>query len=103
MVTEEHKDLGKTGQVVMRLMEHLLDKGHYLVLDSGYTSFSLFKVLANRLSEEIAPVSRPPLSQSGETSHVANVLGLRFHEKRDVYFLSTMHRPGLVSTSKKAT
>jgi len=30
-----------------------------------------------------------------------NLLGLRYRDKRDVYFLSTMHRPKLVATPKK--
>ena len=41
---EGNKDLGKTGQVVMRLMDPLLDMGHY----NWYTSFALFKELKAR-------------------------------------------------------
>ena len=36
---EENKDLGKTGQVLMRL----LDRGHHLYVDNWYTSTALFK------------------------------------------------------------
>jgi len=109
---EEYKDLGKTGQVVMRLMEPLLDKGHNLFLDNWYTSFALFKELANRLTPACGTVRKnrarfPPnfvskKLKSGENLHVAkdHVLGLRFRDKRDVFFLSTMHRPKLVSSSK---
>ena len=109
---EEHKDLGNTGQVVMRLMEPLLDEGHNLFLDNWYTSFALFKKLADRLTPACGTVRKnrarfPPTFvskklKSGETLHVVkdHVLGLRFRDKRDVFFLSTMHQPGLVPTQK---
>ena len=109
---EYNKDLGKTGQVVMRLMDPLLDKGHNLFLDNWYTSFALFKALADRLTPACGTVrknrARFPLTfttkklKQGQTLHVAKdqVLGLRFHDKRDVFFLSTMHQPRKVATSK---
>jgi len=38
----------------------------------------------------------------GDTAFVTkdNVLGLRYRDKKDVYFLSTLHRPRLVATKK---
>jgi len=49
---QEKKDdktkLGKTGQVVMRLMQPILDSGHQLYLDNWYTSHALFKTLIDR-------------------------------------------------------
>jgi len=39
----------------------------------------------------------------GERLHITTgeILALRFHDKRDIYFLSNMHRPKLVVTSRK--
>lgn len=41
--------------------------------------------------------------KAGETLHVVNnnILGLPYRDERDVFFLSTLHRPKLVATQKK--
>jgi len=97
----------------MRLMEPLLDMGHNLFVDNWYTSYALFKAMAARVTPACCTLRKvrarfPPSFvskklKSGECLHVPknDVLGLRFHDKRDVYFLSTMHRPQLVSTPKR--
>ncbi|MEO0684629.1 MAG: hypothetical protein AAFY76_06160 [Cyanobacteria bacterium J06649_11] len=108
----ENKHLGKTGQVVMRLMEPLLDKGYRLFVDNWYTSFALFKRLADHQTPACGTVrknrARFPTSfvskklKSGECLYVSqdNVLGMRLHDKRDVFFLSTFHTPKSMATSK---
>ena len=110
---DECKSLGLTGQLVMRLMRPILDKGHMLFVDNWFTSPTLFNLLSihqtpacgtlrkNRAKFPASFTSRK--LQQGESVSVVNdkLLGLRFHDKRDVYFLSTMHRPRLVAIPKK--
>ena len=105
--------LGKTGAIVMRLMEPFLDVGHQLYLDNWYTSFPLFKKLLERKTPACETVrknrARFPVDFTTkkmvreDTSYVVNagVIRLRYKDKKDVYFLSTLHRPKLVSTPKK--
>ena len=48
MVEDEHKNLGKTGAIVVKLMQGLLDQGHHLYLDNWYSSPALYKYLFER-------------------------------------------------------
>lgn len=107
------KTLGLTDQTVLQLMQPILDKGHMLFVDSRFTSPLLFKLLINHGTTACGIVKKhraqfPPQftskkMKSGESSHVVsdNLIGLRYRDKRSIYYLSTMHRPKLVPTMKK--
>ena len=43
--TSVEKEIGKSGAVVLRLMEPLLGKGYHLYTDNWYTSFHLYRYL----------------------------------------------------------
>jgi len=84
-----------------------------LFVDNWFTSPSLFKLLRSHETPDCGTLRKnraqfPPLFTSKkmrarESSSMVNnnLLGLRYRDKRDVYFLSTMHRPKLVATPKK--
>lgn len=111
-LSDELKEIGKTGQIVMRLMAPILDKGHHLFLDNWYTSPPLFRLLSRHQTPACGTVRKnrakfPPefvnkKMKQGEYLHIANngILGVRYRDKRDVFFLSTFHRPRLVATRK---
>ena len=98
--------VGKTGAVVMDLVEDLFHSNHHLNMDNFYTSPILFKLLKERgslaagtarprknyPSEEL---KREKLSKRGEVAWLSwfNSLALRWKDKKDVYFLSTIHAP----------
>ena len=99
-------NVGKTGAVVMELVEDLFHSNHHLYMDNFYTSPILFKLLKERgilaagtarprknyPSEEL---KREKLSKRGEVAWLSwfNSLALRWKDRKDVYFLSTIHAP----------
>jgi len=113
-LTDQEKAIGKTGQIVMRLMAPILDKGHRLFVDNWYTSVPLFRLLRDRSTPACGTVRKnraqfPPefinrKMGQGDYNHVVNVnnamLGMRYRDKRDVFLLSTFHRPKMVATRK---
>lgn len=112
-LTNEEKAMGKSGQVILRLMTGLLDKGHHLYVDNWYTSVPLFKHLSEKQTPCCGTIRKnrgkfPSTFTNmklprGQTLHLVkeNILAIRYHDKRDVFFLTTIHRPKLVATKKK--
>ena len=98
--------LGKTGAVFMELAEDLFHSNHHLYMDNFYTSPILFKLLKER-GILAAGTSRPrknypskelkreKLSKRREVAWLSwfNSLALRWKDRKDVYFLSTIHAP----------
>lgn len=103
--------IGKTGQVVMDLVAELHNTNHHLYVDNFYTSPVLFLLLKER-GILAAGTARPrkgyPHDQLKETvlqkrGDVAwltekdrKMTALRWKDKKDVFFLSTIHPPPVV-------
>ena len=107
------RKLGKSGVVIPRLIDGLLGKGYKLFVDNWYTSEALFAYLQekqtaacgtarkNRLS---LPASlKNPRLQKGEHAfwRKGDMLAVRFNDKKEIYFLSTMHQANIVETGKR--
>jgi len=107
-------NLGKSGAIVLEMMEPLLNKGHQLFIDNWYTSLKLLLNLMTQNTSACGTVRRDrgqfpssftktKLQNRGETIHLTynKILALRYKDKKDVFFLSTMHRPKLLSVNKR--
>ena len=104
---------GKSGAVIPRLMETLLNKGYRLYVDNWYTSQELFTYLhendtaacgtarKNRIKLPRA-FTNAPLAE-GEDSFRRNgdLLAVRFNDKKEIYCLSTIHRANMVNTGRR--
>lgn len=96
----------------MQLMALILNKGHHLFVDNWYIIPSLFRLLSRHDTPVCGTVWKNRARflteiinrkiNKGEYIHVTSdgLLGVRYRDKRDVYFLSTIHRPKLVATRK---
>jgi len=95
-------------------MEPLLNKGHQLFIDNWYTSLKLLLNLMTQNTSACGTVRRDrgqfpssftktKLQNRWETIHLTynKILALRYKDKKDVFFLSTMHRPKLLSVNKR--
>jgi len=94
--------VGKTAQVVGRLMKDLIGNGHHLYVDNFYTSENLFTYLLqnntgacgtarkNRVKLPVEFKSQKLVKGSTDTMHNDQVLAMRFNDKKDVTFLSTI-------------
>ncbi len=112
-ITDEHK-LGKSGAIVLELLIPLLNKGHKLFIDNWYTSLKLLQHLVTKNTGACGTIRRDrgqfpaatftkvKLANRGDTIHLAcdKILALRFKDRKDVFFLSTLHRPKLSATQK---
>lgn len=102
--------LGVTGEVVMKLMEQHLYKGHSLYTDNFYTSPSLSLHLFERQTNSCGTVRQnrkgmPKLKlklSKGETSWQSSdkLLALKWKDRRDVYMLTTMHENEIITLPK---
>jgi len=87
-LSDELKEIGKTGQIVMHLMAPILDKGHHLFLDNWYTSPPLFRLLSRHQTPACGTIRKnrgkfPPefvtkKMKQGEYLHIVNegILGV---------------------------
>lgn len=99
---KDGRAVGKTGAVVMEPVEDLFRSNHHLFMDNFYNSPILFlkergvlaagtsKPRKNYPSEELR---RDNLPRRGEVAWLSwfNSLALRWKDRKDVYFLSTIH------------
>lgn len=104
--------LGKSGAVISRLTENLLNKGYRLYVDNWYTSQVLFNYLhdKNTAACGTARKNRMKLPREftdatlakGEHSFLRNgdLLAVRFNDKKEIYFLSTIHWAHMVNTGR---
>lgn len=109
--TDHTAELDIPGSIVMMLMKNYLDKGHILYVDEGCSSPKLFQLLYERSTGMCGAVRKNcsgfPIFeenlQQGEQSarHTSNLLALKWHDKKDVYMLSTVHDSSMVSTGRK--
>jgi hypothetical protein len=101
-------NLGKTGKVVMDLVEGLYHSNHHLYVDNFYTSPILFMLSKERgiLAAGTARARKgyprdklksTKLSKRGDVTWLAaeghGMTALRWKDKKDVYLLSTIHPP----------
>ena len=107
------RKLGKSGAGIPRPMNGLLGKGYKLFVDNWYTSEALFTYLhekqtaasgtarKNRLSPP--PSLKKPQLQKGEHAfrRKGDMLAVRFNDKKEIYFLSTMHQANIVETGER--
>jgi hypothetical protein len=105
--------LGKSGAVVPRLMEMLLGKGYHVYVDNWYTSENLVECLGENQTAACgtAKKNRLALPASFMKSNLrkgehcfrrnGNILAICFNDKKEVYFLSSIHKYNIVDTRKR--
>ncbi|XP_050295136.1 piggyBac transposable element-derived protein 4-like [Anthonomus grandis grandis] len=89
-------DIGKSGSIVMTLLESYLEKGHTLFVDNWYTSPNLFESLYKSKTTACEKL------QKGEFTYrsTENLLAVRWQDKREVNMLSSCHKPDVEETGK---
>jgi hypothetical protein len=95
----------------MTLMEKYLDKGDILYSDNWYSSPKLFQSLYECSTGACSTVKKnrsgfPKFQrtlQRGEQSvqHTPNMIAIKWHDKKDVFMLSTVHNSTMVLTEKR--
>jgi len=100
-------NLGKSGSIVTSLLDAYLDKGHILYVDNFYSSPALFAHLFYRHTGACGTVrtyrkEMPKKLSKGEIEvfHSTELLALKWHDKRDVHILSTVHTNVIIATHK---
>ena len=107
------KKLGKSDAVVPKLMADLDGKGYHLYVDKGYTSDKLFRHLEENRTAACGTAMdhrlTVPKSMREESlnkgEHIYhrddNMLMIRLRDKKEIYFLSTIHNTAVSNTNKK--
>ena len=97
------KELGKSGAVVPKLMNDLYGNGYHLYVHNWYTSERLFKYLSengtvacgtaigNRLKVPQSLKEEPLEKGDYAFRRNGNMLMVRYKDKKEIYFLSTIH------------
>lgn len=107
----EVADIGKSGNIVLTLLEPYLKNGHTLFVDNWYTSPSLFDYLYKNKTTACGTVKRnrknmPTFTEKLEKSEFThrsteNLLAVKWKDKREVHMLTSCHIPGAKETGKK--
>ena len=104
--------VGKTGAVVPKLMSYLFGKGNKLFVDNWYTSEKLFRYVeengtaacctarANRLQLPKSFKKEPFQKRQYRFLIDENMLLVHFYDKKEIYFLSTIHSMEEVASGK---
>ena len=91
--------LGKSGAVIPRLMETLLNKGYRLYVDNWYTSQELFTYLHENGTAACGTVQKNQIKLPREFTEAplakwehsfrrnGDLLAVRFNDKKEIYFL----------------
>ncbi|KAK2575766.1 hypothetical protein KPH14_003655 [Odynerus spinipes] len=103
-------EIGKSGNIVMTLMEPYLNKGHVLVTDNWYTSPALFSLLHHKKTNAFGTVKKtrrgmpniPNKLCKGEIAFQSTdtLLALKWMDKREVLMLSSYHSAEYTETKK---
>ena len=105
--------LGKSGAVIPRLMGTLLNKGYRLYVDNWYTSQVLLNYLhenntaacgtAQKNQIKLPKVFTDAPLAKGEHSFRRDddLLAMRFNDKKEIYFLSTIPQANMVNTGRQ--
>lgn len=101
---KQEPSLGKSGQVVVRLIESLIDHGHHSYVDNFYTSPALFNYLHDKKTVACGTLCQSrgkfPAAFScdkparGDAKYMSkgNILALRFNDKKEVYVINHPHQ-----------
>lgn len=110
-INEIDEEIGKSGNIVMTLMEPYLDKGHTLYTDNWYTSPVLYSLLHSKMTNACGTVKAnrkkmPELNEKLKVGEIVfastqNMLALKWQDKREVRMLSTCHNADMIRTDKK--
>ena len=102
--------LGISGSVVMTLLAPHLKKGHILYIDNWYSSPTLFQHLLYRGTGACGTVRAnrkgmpafSPKMKKGEVEFQQNgsQLAVKWHDKRDVHMLTTVHSSTMAQTER---
>ncbi len=105
-----YEGLGISGSVVMTLLAPYLGKGHVLYVDNWYSSPSLFQHLLShgtgacgtvRANREGMPVFTGKMVKGQvECRQNRTQLVVKWHDKRDVLMLTTVHSSMMSATGK---
>ena len=107
------EELGKSGAIVPKLMSELYNKGYHVYMDNWYTSLKLFQHMecngtaayGTARKDRIMPprTLRNESLKRGENAfrRSGNVMMLRYRDKKEVYFHSTIHQMESARTGKK--
>lgn len=107
------QSLGKSGSIVIQLAEKLLGKGYRLYLDNWYTSVALARYLSKNQTGICGTIrkNRGKFPASFTTSKLErgsavfvskkNIMAIRYKDRKDVYLISTLHKPEVAVTKKK--
>jgi hypothetical protein len=108
------KTIGKSGSVVIEMMESLLGKGYHVYLDNWYTSISLFRYLREKetgacgtlrknRANELPPHFHQKGLKRGESKAFSHekLLAINYQDKKSVYMLTTLQDNSHVGTGKR--
>ncbi|KAK9680994.1 DDE Tnp 1-like zinc-ribbon [Popillia japonica] len=113
LITDKYNDMPMTAQIVLTLAEDLLDMGYCITTDNYYTSPQLADCLVSRQTDTYGTLrsTRKDLPPGLGTKKTAKgdclayqrgkVMVLKWHDKKYVHLLSTVHNPEQVVTTKK--
>lgn len=100
-------DIGKSGSIVMSLLEPYVEKGHMLYIDNWYTSPNLLETLHKKRTNACGTVkstrkNMPKINEKlskGEFTYRSceKLLAVRYKDKREVNMLSSSHIPDMKS------
>ncbi|KAI2644000.1 PiggyBac transposable element-derived protein 4 [Labeo rohita] len=107
---QHYQGLGISGSVVMTLLAPYLRKGHVLYVDNWYSSPTLFQYLLSlgtgacgtvRPKRKGMPTFTKKMTK-GEVDFRENgsQLAVKWHDKRNVHVLTTVHPTGMAATGK---
>ena len=99
-------------QLGARLMEMLLGNGYHVYVDNWYANETLFLYLFENITAACtARKKRLKLPATFKDSPLAkgsctfrrdnNLLAVHYHDKKEIYLLSTIHKANLVDTRKR--
>lgn len=99
---ENCERVGISRSVVMTLLKPYLRKGHNVFVDNWYTSPTLFRMLHEkrtgscgtvRATRKEMPIFTKKMKPGDkESQHSSEILAMRWHDKRDVIMLTTIHK-----------
>lgn len=112
IISQKYKDMPMTSQVVLSLADSLLDMGYCVTTDNYYTSPQLADFLVSKKTDlyGILRSNRKDLPQlvtkktkKGESIAFQRkkVMVMKWHDKKEICLLSTIHNPENVLTAKK--
>ncbi|XP_052008079.1 piggyBac transposable element-derived protein 4-like [Xyrauchen texanus] len=107
---QHYEGLGISGSVVMTLLAPYLKKGHILFVDNWYSSPTLFQHLLSldtgacgtvRANRKGMPTFTSKMTKDQvECRENGTQLAVKWHDKRDVHLLTTVHPSTMSATGK---